>query len=131
VTRTSRYRAALFAASLLVSVALVGAHAQAALDLVVGPHLAVPGKTIADCGVRSQAALTTVLGSGIKAGDDGTNWLGFSRPGGATAAVIVIHCLTMDSGYLATFSCSAEVPPNPDTADALCTKITAAFGATP
>ena len=35
MTRTSRYRAALFSASLLVSFALVSAHASAALELAL------------------------------------------------------------------------------------------------
>jgi hypothetical protein len=130
VTRTSSYRVTLFALSLLASIALVSARSSAALDMVVGAHVAVPNKTIADCGVRAQAALNSVLQNAIKAGDDGANWLAFGKAGGATqnSAAVIIHCLTTDNGYVATFTCSAEVPPNPVTASDLCTKITAAFG---
>jgi len=135
VTRTSRSRLALFAVSLLLSVTLVSAHASAALDMVVGTHLTVPGKTIADCGTRAQAALSTVLQSAIKAGDDGTNWLGYGRTSSTAdpSATIIIHCIPTDAagGYIASFTCSAEVPPNPSTAVDLCNKITNAFGVTP
>lgn len=130
MTTTPRYRFATAAAALALSCALTGTSASAALDMVVGTRITVPNKPASDCMTRAQGALNTVLQNAIKAGDDGVNWLGFGRPGGASqpSAAAVIHCLPVDNGYVATFACSTEVPPNPDTADALCTKLVAAFG---
>jgi len=130
VIRTSRYRVTLFAVSLLASFALLSAHASAALDLVLAPAIVVPTKPLSDCFTRAQSALNTVLQNAIKAGDDGVNWLGFEKMAGAgePSASAVIHCIPVGAGYVATFACSAEVPPNSETADALCTKLTASYG---
>jgi hypothetical protein len=123
-------RAAVFGLALTSSVALTSAIALASFDMVVGARSVVPNKPITDCAARAESALNGVMKNAIKAGADGTNWLGFG-PNGTNnpSAAAVIQCFQVDTGYVVTFTCSAEVPPNTVTATTLCNQLTAAFGA--
>ena len=129
MVRMVHYRAALFGAlAFVLSVALAGSVALASLDLVAGARVVVQNKPMSDCASRATSALQTVMNSANELGSDGSLFTGASGPGNTTAAISIVHCTQQDTGYTATFTCSVEVPPNPQTADMLCTRLTAAFG---
>lgn len=124
-------RAVLFSVALTVNVALVGAIAPAAVDMTAGTRAVVPNKPVSDCSARAKSALNSVLQSAGEAGAGTGQWLAYgpADSSGQASAAAAIHCFPLDKGYVATFTCAVEVPPNSDTASALCSKLTAAFGA--
>ena len=126
---TFQNRAAMFAIALSLGVALVGAHALAALDLVVGARGVIPNTPITDCDTRAKAALASQLQGVFEAGTGTHQWIANSAPDnrGNYSAAAVIHCFPTSNGYSYTITCSAQVPPNPQTATDLCAKIGAAF----
>ncbi len=123
------HRVAYMAAALTCGIALVNAPARANLDTVIAPKVTVTTGTMDDCSARAKSALTTVMNSAFEAGAGSGQWIGVVRVGGAASAAAVVECHPLDAGYTASFTCSVQVPPNPETADALCTKVTAAFTA--
>lgn len=129
--KTSRYRLALFAVALAANVMLVTTAAPAALDMVVGARTTVPNEPVSDCSTKAKAALNAVLKNAFEAGDGTNQWLAYGPldSSGHASATAAVHCYPVDTGYVATFTCAAQVPPNPDTATSLCTKLAAAFGA--
>ena len=131
MTRTSRYRVTLFAVSLLVSCALVSAHASAAIDLFVGTRMVVQNQPVDDCNTKAKAALGATLTNVVAVGDT-NQWVGSGPPvsGGLPSAAAVIHCFPVGTGYVVTMTCTVEVPPNPEVASALCARLTTAFGGT-
>ncbi|MDE2481820.1 MAG: hypothetical protein KGN02_06485 [bacterium] len=124
-----RYRAACAAAALACGLALTNAPARANLDTVIGTRTVVPDKPMSDCSARAKSALTTVMNSAFEAGQGSGQWIGVVRVGGSASAAAVIECHPLDAGYTASFTCSVQVPPNPDTASGLCTKLSTAFNA--
>jgi hypothetical protein len=129
---TFRYRAALFGLALTLGFAFSGAKAPAALEMVLGDRQVVPNAPVSDCSTKAKAALNSVLVNAFEAGDGTGQWLAYGPldSSGHASATAAIHCYPLaPSGYVATFTCSVQVPPNPDTATALCTKLVAAFGA--
>ena len=129
MSRNSRYRLALFAGALAFSVFALSAPAPAAIDMVVGSRATVPNAPVSDCSAKAKNALTTVLQNAFEAGEGTGQWLGRGSPdsGGNPSAAAAIHCFPVDKGYVVTVTCGVEIPPSPDTASALCTKLTAAF----
>jgi hypothetical protein len=128
VANTFRCRAAVFVLALSASIALMSTAAMASFDMVVGARTVVQNQPISDCAARAQNALQSVMNNAIKAGADGTNWLGFGPNGtNSPSDAAVIQCYPVDNGYVATFTCSAEVPPNTVTASGLCNALTTAF----
>ncbi len=123
-----RCRAAVFGLALSASVALMSTPAFASFDMVVGARSVVQNQPISDCSTRAQNALQSVMNNAIKAGADGTNWLAFAPNTNSPSAAAVIQCYPLDNGYVVTFTCSAEVPPNTVTASGLCNALTNAFG---
>ncbi len=124
-----RFRVACAAAALACGLALTNAPARANLDTVIAQRVVVPTGTPAECSARAKDALTTVMNSAFEAGKGSGQWIGVTRVGGSASAAAVLECHPLDSGYVASFTCSVQVPPNPDTASTLCGKLTAAFGA--
>jgi hypothetical protein len=131
VAKTSHYRVALFAVALALGFALVSAAAPAALEMVVGARTVVQNEPLSDCTSKAKNALNTVLQNAFEAGDGTGQWLAYGPldSAGHASATAAIHCYPVDTGYVVTFTCAAEVPPNPDTATGLCAKLTGAFGA--
>ena len=128
--RLSFTRTALFASVFFLSVALAGTHALAALDLVIGPHLSVQNTPVSDCDTKAQAALTSVLQGARQAGDGSHEWFGHGTAdqAGAFTSAAAINCFPAGNGYSVTITCTAQVPPNSDTAASICTKLAASFG---
>lgn len=123
------YRAGLCAVALASASLWAAAPALADLQTVVGPRTVVTGEPVGSCGVKAKAALDSVLQDAIESDTGSGEWLAFGAPdrsGNATSAA-AIHCYAVGNGYVVTFTCAAQVPPNPDTAATVCTKLVAAF----
>jgi hypothetical protein len=131
VAKTSSCRVALLTAAFAFAFGTSGAPVPAALDMYVGTRTVVPNEPIGDCSTKAKNALNTVLQNAFEAGEGTGQWLAYGPPdyAGHPNATAVIHCFPVDNGYVVTFTCAVDVPPNPDTASALCAKLTAAFGA--
>jgi hypothetical protein len=127
----SRYRVALFSVALTLNCVLAGTSASAAFDMVVGSRSVVQNKPVSDCSTKAKSALNSVLQNAFEAGAGTGQWLAYGPQdsSGHSSASAAIHCFPVGNGYVVTFTCAAEVPPNPDTASGLCTKLTTAFGA--
>jgi hypothetical protein len=130
VAKTSNYRFALFMAAFAFAFGTSATPAPAALDMYVGARTAVQNEPIADCSTKAKNALNTVLQNAFEAVEGTGQWLAYGPPdyAGHPNATAVIHCFPVDTGYVVTFTCAVDVPPNPDTASALCAKLAAAFG---
>jgi hypothetical protein len=131
VARTSRYRLASFAVALTLNVALLTAAAPAEIEMVIGTRTTVANEPVSDCSAKAKTALNAVLQNAFEAGDGTGQWLAYGPldSSGHSSATAAIHCYPVDNGYYVTLTCAVEVPPNPDTATSLCTKLAAAFPA--
>ncbi len=125
----SRYRGALLIGAFALNIGLASLPASAALDTVVAQQAVVPNKPFSDCSTRAKNALNSVMQNAVEAGTGSGHWVGVQRVEGSVAASAVIECHPDGGGYRAGFTCAVQVPPNPDTANALCTKLTTAFNA--
>ena len=127
----SRFRLASFAVAFAASAATLTAHASAEIEMVVGPRTTVANEPVSDCSAKAKTALNAVLQNAFEAGDGTGQWLAYGPldSSGHSSATAAIHCYPVESGYTVTFTCAVEVPPNPDTATALCNKLVAAFPA--
>jgi hypothetical protein len=124
------HRIACFAVSFALSVLFVSTPAGATLQTVIAQRSVVPDKPFSDCSARAKNALTSVMQDATEAGDGSGHWFGSTSVDASISAIAIVECHQLDSGYAVSFTCSAQVPPNADTAAALCTKLVAAFGAT-
>ena len=126
MNRLSR-RLVTVSAAILTCVALLTARAPAEILIAVGDSVTVANEPVSECNAKAKTALDSVLQN---AGDNGAGvWLAYGPPDGSghSSATAAIHCYPLDNGYNVSFTCAVEVPPNPDTATTLCTKLAAAF----
>jgi len=131
VTRISRRCVALLAGGLVVAFGLLSTRAPAALDMNVGAAKVVQSQPVSACNNAAKSALNAVLQNAVELGGDTGEWLAFAAPdsaNGSTAAA-AINCYPLAGAYLATLTCTAQVPPSVDSATALCTKLATAFDA--
>jgi hypothetical protein len=128
---TSRWTLPCFAAAFVVAMLAAGVPARAGLDVVVGARSVVQNKPVSDCSDRARNALDTVLHNALEAGTGSGQWLGAERLTASSepSAEAVIECHAVGNGYAASFTCASEVPPSPNTATALCDKLSSAFSA--
>jgi hypothetical protein len=129
VTRKSRYRVAGLTVGLILAFASLCTSAPAALDLAVGPRKVVPSQPVSACNSAAKTALNSVLANAEELGTGTGEWeaYGASDAANGSTTAAAIHCYPLDSGYVVTFTCAAQVPPSPDSAGVLCTKLAAAF----
>ncbi len=130
MTRSSCRRLAIFAAAIILNSMLAGAAAFAAVDVSIGTRSVVDNAPVSQCSAKAKDALNSVLQGAVEAGAGTGQWLAYGPPDsdGRSSTGAAIHCYPVDKGYVATFTCTVEVLPNADTAAALCTKLTTAFG---
>ena len=102
--------------------------APAALDMAIGDHRVVENQPVTACDAAAKAALTSVVNDATEIGSS-SQWVGTAPASGpdGSVATAVIHCIAVGTGYLVTFTCATQVPPNPDSASALCAKLSSAF----
>jgi hypothetical protein len=125
-------RAALSLAACAVAFGMATAASRAALDFVVGARTVVKNEPVSNCNAQARKTLDAVLQDAAEVGSGDTGeWRAYGAPdaSGHTSAAAAIHCYPLDNGYLVTFTCAVQVPPNPDSASALCAKLAGAFGA--
>ncbi|MEO9169673.1 MAG: hypothetical protein ABI282_11710 [Candidatus Baltobacteraceae bacterium] len=131
MTRLLRYRIASFAVALTLNIFLTSAAAPAEVDMAVGARIVVQNAPVSDCSAKAKTALNASLQNAFEAGDGTGQWMAYGQPDSSnhSSAAAAIHCFPVDKGYVATFTCAVEVPPNPEMAPSLCSKLTTAFGA--
>lgn len=125
----SYYRIASFGAALALGILLNCAVAPAAVDMVIGARAVVPAGTATECGAKAKDALNSALQNAFEAGAGTGQWMAYGKPdsSGNSSAAAAIHCFPVGKGYVATFTCSTQVPPDPEMSSTLCAKLTAAF----
>jgi hypothetical protein len=126
----SRLTLPCFAAALALNMVITALPGQAALEVVIGARSVVQNKPMSDCSARAKSALDAVLHNAFEAGTGSGQWIGAERLSASAepSAEAVIECHAAGDGYTASFTCAAEVPPSPNTATALCDRLTTAFG---
>jgi hypothetical protein len=130
MSKVLRRRAAASAVCLVLAFGLAGTSAPAALDLIVGDQKVVKDQPLSSCNAKAKDALNAVLQNASEVDDTG-EWkaTGTADASGNSFSAAAVHCYPLDdNSYLVTFTCAAQAPPNPDTASAICTKLSAAFG---
>lgn len=129
VTRISRRRMALVAVGLIAAFSSLSMRAPAALDLSVGVTKVVKDRSVSACNGAAKSALNSVLQNAVELGGDTGEWEGYGAADSANGSTVAaaIHCYPLDGAYVVTFTCAAQVPPSPDSASALCSKLAAAF----
>ncbi len=125
-----RSRAALFTAVLTSAFVLGSAPAPAALDMVVGARRVVQNEPVSTCSSKAKTALSAQLPTVFEAGDGTGQWLGYGTADstGHSSAAAAIHCYPVGNGYVVTFTCAVDQPPNPEDASTLCGKLAGSFG---
>jgi hypothetical protein len=129
--RTVARRTALFSAACAAAFGMTTTTSPAALDFAVGARTVVKSEPVSNCNAQARKTLDAVLQDAAEVGSGDTGeWRAYAAPdaSGHPSAAAAIHCYPLDDGYLATFTCAVQVPPNPDSAAALCTKLATAFG---
>lgn len=127
---TTLRRVAASAVCLALAFGLAATRAPAALDLFVGAQTVVKDQPLSSCNAKAKDALNAVLENASEVDDTG-EWKATGTPdaSGNSFAAAAVHCYPLsDSSYVVTFTCAAQVPPNPEAASAICAKVTAAFG---
>ena len=124
----SRFRGALVISAFALNIGLAASPASAALDMVIAPSVTAT-KPLSDCTTRAESALKSAMQTVTEAGTGSGHWVGVTRMDGSVSATAVVECHPVDAGYRASFTCAVQVPPNADTASALCSKIATAFNA--
>ena len=126
------YRLGLFAVALAIDCVFTAMPAPAAIDMAIGDSRVVANQPLSDCNTRAQNALRSVLQAPSEAGQGTGEWAAYApvQAPATPPAAASIHCFPLGGGYLVTFECAVELPPNPTPASDLCTKLVAAFDAT-
>ncbi|MGC1381877.1 MAG: hypothetical protein WA814_12745 [Candidatus Baltobacteraceae bacterium] len=127
--RGSRRRVVPLAGACALAVVLSGTPAPAAIDMYVGARTVVQNQPVSSCSLKAKTALNAVLQDAVEAGET-NQWQAYGPPdsSGHASAGAAIHCYPLDNGYVVTFTCAVETPPNTGSASDLCAKLTTAFG---
>lgn len=114
-------RAHRFTLALLGALAVTATMAAAKLELTSGIRYVVADQPVSQCNTKAQTALNAYLSNVTETPEGSGNWTG-SGPKGTTqnTARAVVRCYPVDKGYVATFTCAIQTPPNPYTAEILC-----------
>ncbi|HTX58902.1 MAG TPA: hypothetical protein VMH02_04425 [Verrucomicrobiae bacterium] len=129
MARTTRFRLGIFAVVLALGFASSVLRATAALDMSTGLRIVTTNAPESDCSAKAKEALTSQLASTFEAGAGTGQWLGYGPidAAGHASAAAAIHCFPVGTGYVVTFTCAVELPPNPYSADDLCNRLAAVF----
>jgi hypothetical protein len=132
VRRIFRHRSTLLAFLSAVVLVATPLASRAALDVAVGAREVVKSEPLSSCNTKAKNALNSVLQDAAEVGGGDTGeWKAYGAPdaAGNSSAAAAIHCYPVDTGYLVTFTCAVQMPPNSDNAATLCSKLSAAFDA--
>ncbi|HUA10310.1 MAG TPA: hypothetical protein VMA98_13665 [Candidatus Acidoferrales bacterium] len=126
-------RARLFAGFLAAVLLITIAVAPASVDIATGIRHVVPTGTMDECGTKARAALGTYLQNVSEPSPGEFMATGPIGPGVSsdTTSAGTIHCFAYGSGYVVTFTCTAEAPNNPYDANSLCQDLLANFEGKP
>lgn len=115
--------------ALLAGMLWCSSAAPASVDFSVGIRYVSPAGSLSDCGDKAKAALGAFLPSVTESSPGSGDWIGNSSNGmsGTPTATAVVRCFALSKGYVATFTCAAQLPDNPYTANALCLNVAHKF----
>ncbi|MEO6835447.1 MAG: hypothetical protein ABI231_06015 [Candidatus Tumulicola sp.] len=105
------------------------AAAPAALVMSTGQRFVVPSAPPTECSAKAKTALNSQLQTAGETSPGTGQWIAYGPvdSSGHASAAAAIHCFPVGSGYVVTFTCAVEEPPNPYDADDLCTRLGASF----
>jgi hypothetical protein len=105
------------------------AAAPAALVMSTGLRYVVTSAPSTECSSKAKAALNSQLQTAGETAEGTGIWIAYGPvdSSGHASASAAIHCFPVGSGYVVTFTCAVEQPPNPYDADDLCTRLGASF----
>jgi hypothetical protein len=105
------------------------ASAPAALVMSTGLRYVVTSAPPTECSAKAKTALNAQLQNAGETSEGTGMWFAYSPTDsdGHASAAATIHCFPVGSGYVVTFTCAVEQPPNPYAADDLCTRLGASF----
>jgi hypothetical protein len=131
VTSRLLQRIGVLTAGIVLAMSATALRAPAALDMALGDRRVVDNQPVSACDASAKAALTQVVSNAAEASPGSGEWVGYEPATGpdGIVATAAIHCFPVGGGYVVTFTCATQVPPNPDSASSLCGKLSAAFGA--
>jgi len=96
------------------------------LEMSAGLRHVEASGPIEDCYAKAKTALSATLQNPASANGI---WLAYGPldSAGRASAAAVIHCYPVGTGYVVTFTCSVQSPPNRFSADDLCQRAYASF----
>lgn len=119
-------RTRLFAIALAGAMASLVASAQGAVDMTTGIRYVVTSGSLADCSAKAKASLNAFLENATETTAGSGSWIATGPAGGGSTAAAAVHCVALDKGYVATFTCAAGSG-NPYTVADLCVDVAHKF----
>lgn len=122
-------RAAIVSGALLCGLIWCTPQAPAAVDFSVGIRHVSDTGSLADCSAKAKEALDAFLQDTAESTPGSGDWIAHSANGmaGTPTASAVVRCYALPKGYVVTFTCAAQLPDNPYTANALCLDVAHKF----
>lgn len=122
-------RAAFFAVASIAASIWCSSGAPASVDISAGIRHVSPDGTLADCSDKAKSSLNAFLQDAAESTPGSGDWLAHSQNGvaGTPTANAAVRCYALPKGYVATFTCTVELPDNPYTAAALCLDVAHKF----
>jgi hypothetical protein len=122
-------RAAIVSAALLTGLIWSTSQAPAAVDFSVGIRRVSDTGSLSDCSAKAKEALDAFLQNTTESSPGSGDWSAQSANGmaGTPTATAVVRCYGLPKGYVVTFTCAAQLPDNPYTANALCLDVAHKF----
>jgi hypothetical protein len=113
----------------LFSVSLCCAAALASVDLSAGIRYVSPTGGLPECGAKARAALEAYIPGATETPPGSGDWIAMGQNGaiGVATSAATVRCYALPKGYVATFTCSVQVPANPYDANALCLDVAHKF----
>jgi hypothetical protein len=126
VSRSIFSRLLVFVAALALATTTCAYADSNALEMSAGLRHIEASAPIEDCYAKAKSALSDNLQNPASANGI---WLAYGPvdSAGRASAAAVIHCYPVGTGYVVTFTCSVQSPPNRFSADDLCQRVNASF----
>jgi hypothetical protein len=122
-------RAAIVGGVLLIGFIWCTPPTPAAVDFSVGIRRVSDTGSLSDCSAKAKTSLEAFLQDVTESSPGSGDWIGHSSNGmaGTPTASAVVRCFGLSKGYVVTFTCAAQLPDNPYTANALCLDVAHKF----
>jgi hypothetical protein len=127
------HRLELVAVLAALAIGLSTAASPAALIMSTGQRFVIQNAPVSECSSKAKTALNAELQTAGETSAGTGQWIAYGPvdSSGHASAAAAIHCFPVGNGYVVTFTCAVEQPPNPYDADDLCTRLGAGFKGKP